>query len=104
MRYLLPTRANIEVHERLIDRQMKSLGSSASMDGQTAGATHPTILLQGGTLVVHAENDHVHVLSDTDLAIQGGKIAKIGPNIGAGQGTLVIDCSNKIISPGFIDW
>lgn len=61
-----------------------------------------SILLQGGTLLIHGENDHVKSVQ-ADLLIEGNTIAKIEVNIKPSAGTQVIDCTNKIISPGFID-
>jgi cytosine/adenosine deaminase-related metal-dependent hydrolase len=61
-----------------------------------------SILLQGGTLLIHGENDHVESVK-ADLLIEGDTIAKIEANIKPSSGTRVIDCTDKIISPGFID-
>lgn len=61
-----------------------------------------SILLQGGTLLIHDENSHV-VPTIGDLLVTGSVIAKIGPEIQPGPDTKVIDCKGKIISPGFID-
>ncbi|KAK0642803.1 5-methylthioadenosine/S-adenosylhomocysteine deaminase [Lasiodiplodia hormozganensis] len=61
-----------------------------------------TILLKGGTLLIHDENDHV-VPTKADLLIAGNTISCIAPEIsdkGIGE---VIDCTDKIVSPGFID-
>ncbi|KKY18214.1 putative 5-methylthioadenosine s-adenosylhomocysteine deaminase n1 [Diplodia seriata] len=61
-----------------------------------------TILLKGGTLLIHDDDDHV-VPTKADLLIAGNTISCIAPNIpekGIGE---VIDCTDKIISPGFID-
>ncbi|KAF1851372.1 Metallo-dependent hydrolase [Cucurbitaria berberidis CBS 394.84] len=59
-------------------------------------------LLQGGIALVHDTNDHV-VPTKTSILIENGKIAKIAQNIAAPEGTVIIDCTDKIISPGFID-
>ena len=61
------------------------------------------ILLQRGTILQHNDNDTVDVLRDTDLLIEGSTIAKIGKNLENQPNDRVIDCSDKIISPGFID-
>jgi cytosine/adenosine deaminase-related metal-dependent hydrolase len=66
-------------------------------------ATASSILLQGGTILKHDADDQVHALQDTDLLIQGEIIAKIGVNLVAPPGAKVIDCHDKIISPGFVD-
>jgi cytosine/adenosine deaminase-related metal-dependent hydrolase len=61
-----------------------------------------SILLQGGTLLIH--DDHGHVIPTvSDILIQGSHIVKIAKSIEPGQGVKVIDVVNKLISPGFID-
>jgi cytosine/adenosine deaminase-related metal-dependent hydrolase len=63
----------------------------------------PSILLQGGTLLLHGSEDHV-TATKADLLIQGNKIAKIAPEIlPPSHETKLIDCRNKLVSPGFID-
>ncbi|KAM5343945.1 hypothetical protein ACJ41O_012482 [Fusarium nematophilum] len=69
------------------------------MTGSATGA----ILLKGGTLLVHDDQDHVKPLSNTDLLIQANRIAKIGKGITAPAGAELVNCSGKIISPGFVD-
>lgn len=61
------------------------------------------ILLRGGTLLLHDENHVKPTVSD--LLIENSKISKIDENIqleAGDTGTKVIDCRDKIISPGFI--
>lgn len=60
------------------------------------------ILLKNGVVLVHDEGNHVVTLQ-TDILIENGMIAKIGTNIGTNDGPEVIDCTDKIISPGFVD-
>ena len=60
------------------------------------------MLLQGGTLLIHEENDLVKTVK-ADLLIEGNLITKIEAGIKPSTGTQVIDCSDKIVSPGFID-
>lgn len=60
------------------------------------------ILLQGGTLLVHGNDDHIQSVK-ADLLIEGSIIAKIEAGIKPSSETKVIDCTDKIISPGFID-
>ncbi|KAK2606058.1 hypothetical protein QQS21_003576 [Conoideocrella luteorostrata] len=59
------------------------------------------ILLKSGTVLIHAKDDHVTPVV-TDILISGSKIAKIEPSI-VDPSAEVIDCSDKIISPGFVD-
>ncbi|TVY44940.1 5'-deoxyadenosine deaminase, partial [Lachnellula occidentalis] len=61
-----------------------------------------SILLQGGTVLTHDEHDHVHA-AKADLLIEGNIIKKIESGISPSPGTQVVDCTDKIISPGFID-
>ncbi|KAK5056110.1 hypothetical protein LTR84_012663 [Exophiala bonariae] len=64
-----------------------------------------SILLRGGTVLTHDENDHVVSLVDTDILIDNDTISKIGRQIpiSPDQTVEVIDCKGKIVSPGFID-
>lgn len=59
-------------------------------------------LLRNGKLLLHGRDDHI-TTTDADLLIIGNKITKIGPNIDVDEQTCIIDCTDKIISPGFID-
>ncbi|KAK6331435.1 hypothetical protein TWF730_004517 [Orbilia blumenaviensis] len=61
------------------------------------------MLLQGGTALIHEENDVV-VARKVDILVSGGKIEKIGdPDSIDTTGVEVIDCTGKLISPGFVD-
>lgn len=67
-------------------------------------ASHPaSILLKGGTLLLHNDANHV-VPIRADLLIEGNRIAKIAEDIPAPSSSTakVIDCTAKVISPGFI--
>jgi cytosine/adenosine deaminase-related metal-dependent hydrolase len=61
-----------------------------------------SVLLKNGTVLIHDESDHV-VPAKTNILIEGNKIVKIGENVSASSSTEVVDCTDKIISPGFID-
>lgn len=61
------------------------------------------VILQGGTILQHNNDDDIDVLRETDLLIEGDIITKIGKNIEKQPNDRVIDCSDKIVSPGFID-
>lgn len=54
-------------------------------------------------MLVHDEHDRVNVLQNTDVLIQGNKIVEISQGIQAPVDTEVIDCMDKLISPGFVD-
>ncbi|KAH0415886.1 Metallo-dependent hydrolase, partial [Aureobasidium melanogenum] len=60
-------------------------------------------LLRGGTVLVHDEHDHVNVLRNTDVLIQGNKIVEISPGIQVPEETEIINCADSLISPGLID-
>lgn len=64
-------------------------------------STMTQILLKGGTALIHDANEKVDAVK-ANILIKGNKISEIGANISASQAD-VIDCTDKIISPGFID-
>ena len=61
------------------------------------------LLLKNGTVLQHDENDNVVVLRNTDILIMDGRITEIGKDIDAPKDASIIDCKNKIVSPGFIN-
>lgn len=62
-----------------------------------------SVLLKGGTVLFHEKDDHVSALRNTDVLIEGNIIKKISPSIAVGPGTKTINCTGKIVSPGFVD-
>lgn len=60
------------------------------------------ILLKGGTLLIHDEDNHV-VPTVSDLLVQGSTITRIAEIIEPDSDTKAVNCKGKIISPGFID-
>lgn len=61
-----------------------------------------SILLHNGTVLFH-EGNKVKFLYNYDVLIQGKKISRIGQGLKLTFHGRMIDCSGKIISPGFID-
>ena len=62
-----------------------------------------TILLKSGKVLIHGADDVV-ATKETDILIEGNKIAKVAPSISTpNSSTHVIDCKDRLISPGFID-
>jgi dihydroorotase len=57
------------------------------------------LVLKGGTVVDPSTGlDGIH-----DVAVQGGVIARIAPNIGSAEAVRTIDVAGKIVAPGLID-
>lgn len=71
--------------------------------GETRMPSH--ILLQNATILVPSgqSNDHVKPLKGHSLLIEDKRIAEISKTIKPPDGAQIIDCTGKIISPGFID-
>lgn len=59
-------------------------------------------LLQNGVVVVHEDDGNARGIK-ADLLIEHDRIAQIEANIVPSPGVEVIDCTDKIIAPGFID-
>lgn len=60
------------------------------------------MLLRGGTVLIHDTEDHVHAVK-ADLLIEGNIITQIGTDIKTSPDTPVLNCTDKILCPGFID-
>ena len=66
-------------------------------------AMEPThLLLKYGVVIVHGANDHATAVK-TDLLIKGNQIVDMSTDIATPADTTVVDCTDKIIAPGFID-
>jgi len=61
-----------------------------------------SILLRGGTVLTHDAEDHIKAI-EADLLIEGNVISKIEKGIAIPDGAEIIDCTDKLLSPGFID-
>lgn len=62
-----------------------------------------SLLLQNGLVIQHGEHDSVRVVENTDILIVDGIIKQIGKSIKPPPHAEVVDCTDKIISPGFIN-
>jgi imidazolonepropionase-like amidohydrolase len=57
------------------------------------------LLIRGGTVLTITDGD----LVDTDVLIRDGRIAQIGANLEATEGTRVIDATGRFVMPGILD-
>lgn len=57
-----------------------------------------TILIKGGQVI-----DPGRVNGPADVLIEQGKIAAVGPKLKAPANATIIDATNKVVTPGFID-
>lgn len=62
-----------------------------------------TRLFRNGTVILHGQDDRIDAKPHTDVLVEGTKIVGIGRSIQAPAHAEIIDCTNKIISPGFVD-
>ncbi|RMZ83509.1 hypothetical protein DV737_g1547, partial [Chaetothyriales sp. CBS 132003] len=62
-------------------------------------------LLQNGIVLIHDSSDHVKAQYDTDILIKDDIIEDVGGRLPltTAHDVQIIDCTGKIISPGFID-
>jgi len=67
-----------------------------------ATSTASKLLLKGGTVLLHDEHDHV-TGQRLDIAVEDGIIVQIEEDIAVSKDTKVLDCKDKIVSPGFVD-
>ena len=76
--------------------QIALLGLAAMV---TARSQQYDVVLQGGTLI-DAKNG---ISARRDVAIAGGKIAAVAPNIAASEAKQVVDVSGLYVAPGLVD-
>jgi 5-methylthioadenosine/S-adenosylhomocysteine deaminase len=80
-----------------LDKALAAQPSNPS--GPPANNSNKRILLKGGTVLTMDPDGTDY--NKADVLIQGSKIVAIGPNVG-GSGE-VIDCTGRIVMPGFIN-
>ena len=80
--------------------QLKDLPKVYVSDATLPPATDHKILIKGGTVLTM--DPALGNLRNADVLIEGTKISAIGQNLHS-NGAEVIDASNMIIMPGFID-
>ena len=61
--------------------------------------SHGDVLIKNATVLTAARG----TLTNTDILVNNGKIAKIGKNLSAPASVRVIDATGKFVSPGIID-
>ncbi|KAL6923968.1 hypothetical protein FSST1_001242 [Fusarium sambucinum] len=66
------------------------------------GSLSRRLLLKGGTVLIHDDQDNVQAL-ERDILIESNQIIKIASKIEDVADAELIECDSKIISPGFVD-
>jgi len=80
--------------------QLRGLPTVYISDASAPAAAEKQILLKGGAVLTM--DPALGNFRNADVLIEGRKIAAVGPNL-AGNGAEVIDASNMIVMPGFVD-
>ena len=80
--------------------QLRDLPSVYVGDAITPPAAEKQILIKGGTVLTM--DPSLGNFRNADVLIEGTKIKAVGPNLSA-NGAEVIDASNMIVMPGFVD-
>lgn len=80
--------------------QLRDLPKVYVGDAASLPSPKKQILLKGGTVLTM--DPSLGNFRNADVLIEGAKIAKVGPNLPV-NGAEVIDASNMIVMPGFID-
>jgi imidazolonepropionase-like amidohydrolase len=72
---------------------------SANLSLPAFGQDRNELLIKNATVLTAVRG----TLENTDILVRGGKIAKIGKNLSASAGAVVIDATGKFVTPGIID-
>ncbi|HSB00218.1 MAG TPA: hypothetical protein VLE49_06180, partial [Anaerolineales bacterium] len=98
------TKLNFKRMQRLVKgsrlNQLRDLPHVYVSDASASPAPEKQVLLKGGTVLTM--DPALGNFRNADVLIEGTKIAAVGPNL-AVNGAEVIDASNMIVMPGFID-
>lgn len=70
-----------------------------SLPAVAKAQTSGEVLIRNATVLTAVRG----TLTNTDILIRGGKIARIGKGLSAAAGAMVIDATGKFVSPGIID-
>jgi cytosine/adenosine deaminase-related metal-dependent hydrolase len=91
------------VTQMLPGRTLAQDVSAADADAELRGLRgQRRILLKGG--VVLTLDPQIGDFTEADVLIEAGKIVEVRPNIlVSGESTAVVDASNRIVIPGFVD-
>ncbi|MBS1703955.1 MAG: amidohydrolase family protein [Armatimonadetes bacterium] len=68
-------------------------------DRKPKTVTDGNCLIKGGRILTATHG----TLENTDILVQNGKIARVGRNLVAPSGTIVIDAKGKVVCPGIVD-
>lgn len=60
------------------------------------------LLLKNGTVIIHGSGDIAEGIK-TDILVKENKIVDIAVNISSPDEVEIIDCTDKIVAPGFVD-
>jgi len=74
-------------------------GTAAGSSSQTGEQKHYDLLIKGGKVIDPSQG----LEAELDVAVRGGKIASVAPEIPEGQAGQVIRAQGKIVTPGLID-
>jgi 5-methylthioadenosine/S-adenosylhomocysteine deaminase len=80
--------------------QLRDLPKVYVSDATSSPAANKQVLLKGGTVLTM--DSALGNFRNADVLIEGKKIAAVGPNLVV-NGAEVIDASNMIVMPGFVD-
>src|SRR5262245_32530082 len=78
---------------------LAGLGAAAAARTRPLGAARDDIVIKGGPVIDPAQ----HLDRVADVAIQGGRVRLVQPDIAIGDAADVIDARGRLVTPGLID-